>query len=193
MERTYQLPCHLSKAEADELNQESGRIYTQVMVTHWRIYRKKGIWLSQSSAEKLNDDLGRQTILHAHSRDAAQQGFYKACKTTQALRKAGYPEARYPHKRKRFRTTVWKNTGIRIRHGFMLLAKARGLEPIKVKLSGNFASFTSSQVKEVRLYFNRSSQRYEWHIVIAVQAPIPVPGSENVIAIDLGEIHPTVA
>jgi hypothetical protein len=41
---------------------------------------------------------------------------------------------KYPHKRKRFRTTIWKNTGIRVRDGVLLLARARGLEPVRVDL-----------------------------------------------------------
>jgi len=79
--------CRLPKKMADDLNWESGRIYSAVMVEHWRIYRnkcgiafrKKGVWLKQSQAEKLGDlyDADSPRHLHAHSIDAAQQGFYK--------------------------------------------------------------------------------------------------------------------
>ena len=51
--------------------------------------------------------------MHAHTIDAAQQGFYKACVTTRALRKAGFTEAKFPHWTKKFRTTIWKSTGIK--------------------------------------------------------------------------------
>ncbi|NTW97035.1 MAG: hypothetical protein HGB28_00580 [Oscillochloris sp.] len=80
MIRTHILDCHLPRSEADALNRESGRVYTDVLVWHYRIYRRTGHWLSQGAAEKLNDSLS-PTTLHAHSRDAAQQAFYKACKT----------------------------------------------------------------------------------------------------------------
>jgi hypothetical protein len=36
------------------------------------------------AGQKVEDRLGGSTILTAHSRDAAQQGFYKACKTAKA-------------------------------------------------------------------------------------------------------------
>jgi hypothetical protein len=48
-------------------------------VQHYRRYRKQGVWLSQKSGERLEDATGGSSTLHAHSRDAAQQGFYKAC------------------------------------------------------------------------------------------------------------------
>ncbi len=52
--------------------------------------------------------------MHAHSIDAAQQGFYKACKTAKALKRTD-PSAKYPHWTKKFRTTIWKNTAIKRR------------------------------------------------------------------------------
>ncbi len=81
MLRTAQVACALPKVEADALNAESGRIYTDMLVQHFRRYRKQRVWLSQKCGERLEDASGGPTTLHAHSRDAAQQGFYKACKT----------------------------------------------------------------------------------------------------------------
>ena len=80
MIRTQVFPCCLPKIEADALNRESGRVYTETLVWHYRVYRRTGHWLSQGAAEKLGDFLS-DTTLHAHSRDAAQQAFCKACKT----------------------------------------------------------------------------------------------------------------
>jgi hypothetical protein len=72
MIRVQTFPCALAKAEADALNRESGCHYTNTMVWHYRIYRRTGHWLSEGAAQKLEDYLGGATILHAHSRDAAQ-------------------------------------------------------------------------------------------------------------------------
>src|SRR6266545_3116706 len=38
------------KSLLDDCNRESGRIYSQTVADHWRIYRKKDIWISQYSA-----------------------------------------------------------------------------------------------------------------------------------------------
>jgi hypothetical protein len=37
MIRTHSIPCTLPKAEADALNRESGRVYTETLVWHYRI------------------------------------------------------------------------------------------------------------------------------------------------------------
>ena len=74
MLRTIQFACALPKAGADALNAESGRIYTDMLVRHYRLYRKQGVWLAPKTGERLEDALGGPTTLHAHSRDAAQQG-----------------------------------------------------------------------------------------------------------------------
>lgn len=96
MIRTHTLPCTLARAEADALNRESGRVYTETLIWQYRIYRRKGIWLSPGASERLGDFLS-STSLHAHSRDGAQQAFHKACKTAKANRSSG---AKYPHQQK---------------------------------------------------------------------------------------------
>src|SRR5215472_4412930 len=113
MLRTIQFACAIPKAEADALNAESGRIYTDMLVRHYRVYRKQDVWLAPQAGERLEDALGSPTTLHAHSRDAAQQGFYTACKTANACKAAGL-DTKYPYHCKRWRTTVWKTSGIRL-------------------------------------------------------------------------------
>jgi len=50
MIRTHIMPCHLPRVAADALNRASGQVYTRTLVTHYRVYRKKGNkrrqWLS---------------------------------------------------------------------------------------------------------------------------------------------------
>lgn len=175
------------KSILDELNRESGRVYSETMVEHWRVYRKHAVWLSSSGEEKYNDYLHPATILHSHSKDAAQQAFAKAVKTTHALRKAGFPKARFPYKRKFWKTTVWKNTGIRVEQGTALLARARGHEPVRVDLPG---SICGKKFVEARLVYNCKKSHYEWHFVVddGIEPIMKVEGS--IVAVDLGEIHP---
>src|SRR5215469_10088767 len=129
MLRTVQFGCSLPKTDADVLNRESGRIYTDMLVSHYRLYRKQDKWLTRENGERWEDLHGGPTILHAHSRDAAQQGFYKACKTAKACKEAGL-DTKYPYHRKCWRTTIWKQTGIRRKAAMLLLARARGLPPV---------------------------------------------------------------
>jgi hypothetical protein len=95
MLRTVQFGCTLSKDQADALNAESGRVYTDMLVRHYRVSRKQGVWLAPPSSERLEDAMGGPTTLHAHCRDAAQQGFSTACTTAKACQAAGL-DTRYP-------------------------------------------------------------------------------------------------
>jgi len=189
MLRTVQFACPLSKAEADALNAESGRVYTDTLVRHYRVYRKQGVWLAPRNGERLEDALGGPTTLHAHSRDAAQQGFYKACKTARACQQAGL-DTKYPHWRKRWRTTLWKKSGITQNGERVWLARARGVAPVSVLLPPTLVALPATAFLEVRLVWDRAAQHYSWHVVVedGVQ-PLPAPGT-NTAAVDLGEIHP---
>ena len=160
------------------------------MVAHRRIYRKKSVWLSESATTKLSDYITGNTTLHAHSRDAAQQAYFRACKTIRQLRKHGKIDARYPYKRKFYRASVWKNTGIRMRDGVMLLARARGLASVRVALP---TWLLNAQIVEVRLVYNHKARHYDWHVVCDEGHITPEPSGNNVIAVDMGEIHPAAA
>ena len=181
--------CDLDETTASALNRESGRIYTRTLAEHYRIFRKHNLWLSQAQGEKLIDayEAGIPRLLHAHSVDAAQQGFYKACKMARANRHQG---AHYPHKRKYYRTTIWKNTAIRQRGELLLLSLARGLPEIEVNLSGHILDLGAVSFQEMRLVFNKASKHYEWHLVVEDHL-IPERKTEGGIAAgDLGEVHP---
>jgi putative transposase len=190
MLRTVQFVCSLPKLEADALNAESGRVYTNMLVGHYRLYRKQGVWLVPKSGERLEDALGGPTTLHAHSRDAAQQGFYKACKTAKACREVGL-DTKYPHRHKHFRTTIWTSTGVSRKGKQLLLARARGLAPVMVPLPDNVLDLEAPTFLEARLVWDRATRHYGWHLVVEDgRKPDPPPLIDHTAAIDLGEIHP---
>jgi hypothetical protein len=95
MLRPHQFVGCLPKSEADALNAESGRLDTDMLVCHYRVYRRQGVWLRSAHGERWEDTHGGPTTLHAHSRDAAQQGFSTACKTANACRDLGL-DVQYP-------------------------------------------------------------------------------------------------
>jgi putative transposase len=189
MIRTRILPCDLPRTACDALNAASGSVYTGVMVWHWRTYRRKGHWLSERAASRFSDRRGAAP-LHAHSIDAAQQGFYRACAVARALRKAGSPHVRFPYHRRKYRTTAWKNTGIRRRGDSLVLSNGRGNAPIIIPLPVELRD--ALRFLEVRLVYDKLARRHTWHVVHETgKAPKPAPGS-NVVSVDLGEVHPAV-
>jgi putative transposase len=120
------------------------------------------------------------------------RAFYKACKTARACRDVGL-DVKYPHKRKHWRTTIWKAPkGIRVPAGTLLLSRARGFAPIQVRLPNNLLPLAAAAFLEVRLVWDRAARHYTWHLVIEDGTkPTPAPPEEHTAAVDLGEIHPT--
>jgi putative transposase len=188
--RTHILPCALPRPLADTLNLASGRIYTDILIRHWRVVRHQRHWLSEKAATRWSDRCLAVKPLHAHSIDAAQQGFYNACRTTRALRRAGIPEAKFPHWRKRFRTTVWKNTAIKRAGTALTLSGGKAHPPVTLTLPASLAEVL--RVLEVRLVYDRKARRYTWHVVVENGMQPKTPPGDNVVSVDLGEVHPAV-
>ncbi|MCG8353493.1 MAG: transposase, partial [Chloroflexales bacterium] len=97
---------------------------------------------------------------------------------------------KYPHKRKWYRTTIWKSTGLRVRDGRRRLARARGLEPVMVALPPALAEAPPAACVEMRLVYDRGAKRYHWHLVVDDGRRPPVAPGAQTLAADLGEIHP---
>jgi putative transposase len=188
MIRTIIFPCKLPKEQADSLNRESGRIYTETLIEHYRVYRHTGHWLSSGAGERINDSRSG-TFLHAHSRDAAQQGLYKACQSAAASRRAGL-EVYYPHQHRTYRTSIWKNTGIRKREETLLLSLAKGHAPISVTLPSNLRLLAPEAFLEMQLLWDRAGRHYFWHLMVENYLEPAEPPGDQVAGVDLGEIHP---
>lgn len=192
MIRTHIIPCKLNKERADALNLASGRIYSGIVSRHWRLLTQKNLWLSEKSLTKLSDmRLANKNLpMHAHTIDAAQQGFFKACKTTRSLRKAGITDAHFPWRPKKFRTTIWKNTSIKFKAGLLELSTGQGNPKLLIALPVTLHNVL--RFIEVRLVYDLKAHRYYWHVVVENGlAPKPAPGT-NTVSVDPGEIHPAV-
>ena len=189
MVRVHCFRARVARALADALNAESGRVYTDALVRHWRVYRRHRHWLSRKAASKLQDaEFGPAALLHSHSLDAAREGFYSACQTARTCRKQGL-DNKYPFRYKRFRPTTWKNTAIRKDGEALLLSLARGNEPIRVRLPAGLCDLPPDAFREAKLVYDRSGY-YEWHVAVEDgREPEDAPG-DRVVAVDPGEIHP---
>jgi len=179
MIRTKILPCYLHRNQADELNHASGQIYTGVLVAHWRVVRKHDLWLSEKATTRWSD-YRTSAPLHSHSIDAAQQGFVKACKTARALKKLD-STTRYPYHPKRYRTTVWKNTAIRRQKDKLLLSNGAGRPGIEIVIPESLCGVL--RFLEVRLVYDKTACRYNWHIVVENGKQLKVASDSNIVSV----------
>lgn len=106
--------------------------------------------------------------------------------TTHSLRKIGM-SAKFPYRRKVFKTTVWKKDGIRSYGDYVLLSRAKGVAPIKVVLPRELEGkvFTGA-----RLVYVRHKSYYEWHFISEVNAAPEKKTIGSIVSVDSGEIHP---
>lgn len=113
---------NLSKTDGlDDLARLAGELYSRVVVTYWRLLRKKGVFLSQYGMEKLCKTGG----LHAHTSDAIVGNFYGSIKSANVRKKTGCTEAKYPRRRKYFFKITWKSAAIKVKDGFLRLSNGR--------------------------------------------------------------------
>lgn len=189
MIRTHILPCSLENNLAHSLNRASGEAYTTAMVLHWRLFHKKGVWLSEKKHSRVFTAVKGETLLHSQSYQSAVQDFYEACKTAKALQKVD-ASARYPYKRKFYHTTTWKGQCLTIREGTLFLPLARGYVPIGIPLPKRLEHLPMEAVSQVQLVYDIATMQNHWHITVDDHKQPAEAKGNAVLAIDLGEIHP---
>jgi putative transposase len=161
--------------ELDSLLHYSGEVYSDTLVKFWRIVRKKNIWLSCGSMEKLV----QSSFLHAHSTDASIQLFYSSLKSWRERRKND-PTSNPPNNRKYYQTLTYKNSAIKIKDDNLCLANGRGNNPLIIP-NWKFGLPTN-----IRICWN--GKEYEIHAVYLAFAT-DTPKGEKVASVDIGEIH----
>ncbi len=153
MIRTHVFLCSIAKNQVYALNRESGHIFRYI-----------GQWLSNYDIMRLNDSLSVK-IFYVHTRDAAQQAFYKAYKTVRANRGV-MEESRYLHRSKCYCTTIWKSAGIRKRDGKLLLELTREIDMLRGDFLASLVEHPQDEFLEMSLVWNRSRRRYNRYLVV---------------------------
>ena len=164
--------------QMDALARAAGELYSQVVVWFWRTKRHKDLWLNAGQLMRWLTS----ALLHAHSSDAVVQSFCAALASWRVRHKED-PEAKPPHRRKRFYRVQWKATAITLRDGLLRLANARGAAPLVVP----WAWSLPCQVE-----MGWDGTQYELRATYRVEAPPPLEHGE-VAGVDLGEVHLAVA
>ena len=159
------------------LSYEAGEVYSRTLVTFWRIWRKKGVWLSKTSMQKLI----RNTNLHSQTVQGIIDKFYENIRSWRELKKI-MPTAKMPHRRKRFFLIPYKSNAIRVKNGKLMLSNGKKNTPIV--LDWNYPL-----PKTISISFNNG---YRINAVYATAEPEPLIDGET-CGIDLGEIHLAVA
>jgi len=141
--RTRQVRLRLSKSQfhhCQQLSVESAKVWNAVKNFFWRTYRKKGIWLSESSLKRY---VGSRFNLHSQTIQAIVEKFCDNLKTARTLRKDNPDKKcrqslhffRYPYKNKNWFCVHWKKSAIKVAHRDIHLSNGKGRQGIIFKLS----------------------------------------------------------
>ena len=181
MKRPRQVRLRLSKSQfhhCQQLSLESAKVWNAVKNFFWRTYRKKGIWLSESSLKRY---VGSRFNLHSQTIQAIVEKFYTNLKVARILRKEN-PDIRYPYKNKNWFCIHWKGSAIKVDGRLIQLSNGKGRQGIVFKLPVELAD---CQPNTVELIWRNG---YWLSITLEVEGKQQVLGF-NTAAIDMGEIH----
>ena len=169
------------------LQQESARVWNRTKNFFYRTYRKKGLWLSSTSLQKINrsDQLyfDEQFHLHSQSIQSVAQQFTDNLRSASEVRKEN-PDIRYPYKTKKYFRVEWKRKAITVKGRNIHLSNERGNKPLKSRLPRTLANCCPCTVQ---LFWRNGC--YWLSLTIKVDDnEQPVEG-DGVAACDMGEIH----
>ena len=183
MNKTYKLPVSQYDL-ARKLSREAGRIYSKVVSTIFDIKKRKGFWLKEGDMKKLIRLYADSMDLHSQSKQGAVEQYYTALDSYfQALENHDNPKP--PYKTYKFQNVVYKKSAIKLKDGYLRLSNARGVEPLIVDVPD-----ISQSPKYAELIYNNVQDKYFLHIVVDVENKEIEYRNDNVLAVDLGQVHP---
>ncbi|SHJ11916.1 RNA-guided endonuclease InsQ/TnpB family protein [Desulfofundulus thermosubterraneus] len=121
--------------------------------------------------------------LHSQSVQAVVETYFECCERTRKLHEQGNTHWRYPHRRKRFFTVIWKEAAIIHKGRILRLSNGWGKEPLIVKLPKRL---TNTAILQAQLVWHRN--QYWLHVTVEKPALLKVQG-DVCAAIDPGEVH----
>ena len=165
--------------QLDKLAHEVGIVYSQTLVYYRRILRKKGIFLTKTSMQRLM----RNGKLHSQTVQGITDIFYDNLSSYWKLHKKD-ARARLPKRRRWYFVLPYKAAAIRLQEGKLILSNGRGNEPLVIDWGFD------EKPEFVRISFD--GKVYVANAVYTIANPETKQTGETA-GIDLGEIHLAVA
>ncbi len=159
------------------LAHEAGVVYSLCLVTFWRVWRKKHVWLSKYGMQKLI----KNRNLHSQTTQGIIDMFYTNIESWRKARKIN-PNARMPRCRKWYFAIPYKTSAIKLKDGVLTLSNGKGNAPLRF-------DWPYDLPKHLTITFDKG---YRINAIYTMAEP-PIKAYGEACGIDLGEIHPAVA
>ena len=132
--------------------------------------------------------------LHSLSVQTVRRRYFQSWRSYTALKRNGYTDARPPHKRRKHFTHRWLKSAIRFEDNLMgtylFLSMGKEQKRLDIKLPPTFDMSDVEQVVTIDLVFENG--QHSLHMVYRDDAETPDAPGDEVLGVDLGEIHPMV-
>ena len=184
MDKTYII--HVSQkhqTHARELSRYSGRIYSKVVSTIYKLKQNKDIWLSKNNMEKLIRLYAEDFPLHSQSKQGTVQQYYHDLKSFFKNRESN-PQAKPPYRSKKYFKVIYKKSAISYNNNILTLNNGRQGKYLKIKIND-----LKKTPKYAELLYNTYQEKYEVHIVVEVENKHKsYEDNDKILAIDLTTI-----
>ena len=184
---TYIIATAKPTEQLDGINRLGGQIYSKTLSLAFKTHRRKGFWISDAGLKAYLKF--KRYPCQAHSVQAIIDDYCGARRSYFANAKTN-PNAKPPHKTRKFHTFTWRATGISYERGKLRLSMGEGRDPLWIKIDKKFHKKVPA---EVSLVYNRTLKQYEFHATYIMQPKKTKTKSGSAIAVDMGEIHPIVS
>ncbi|MFW6309258.1 MAG: RNA-guided endonuclease InsQ/TnpB family protein, partial [bacterium] len=169
---------------AQKLSRWSGRIYSKVVSTLFKLKKKKDIWLSKNNMEKFIRLYAEEFGLQSQSQQGTVQQYYYNLKSFFKSRKDN-EKAKPPFRRKKYFKVIYKKSAISLKEGYLILSNGRKGKPLRLKVPG-----LKIKPKYAELLYDYNQDKYKVHIVIEIENRQKTYDNDKKLSIDLGQIHP---
>ena len=184
---TYIVATAKPTEQLDAINRLGGCIYSKTLSLAFKTHRRKGFWISDAGLKAYLKF--KRYPCQAHSVQAIIDDYCGARRSYFANRKTN-PNAKPPHKTRKFHTFTWRATGISYNRGKLRLSMGEGRDPLWIKIDKKFHKKVPA---EVSLVYNRTLKQYEFHATYIMQPKRAKSKAGSAVAVDMGEIHPIVS
>ena len=185
--KTYSLSIHPDDQDAvRQLSRCAGRIYSKTVSTIHKLHERKDIWLSKNDMQKLIKLYAENFPLHSQSKQATVEQYYQNLDSFFENRKAD-DTARPPYRTFKYQKVVYKNQAIKHDGDTIRFSNGRKGTPLEIKVK-----HFDAEIKYAEIIYNTYKESYQMHVVVDIESNIRVKDSDEVMAVDLGQIHPMV-
>ena len=201
--RTYRLKISSRKIYS-EICQSSASVWNECLSLMSIYQYERGyphahndFWFDNSCEGWMDKQLTKSQSLHSQSIQAVRKRYFESWQSFFALRKSGNIEnARPPRRKRKYMTTRWLKSAIKFkRHKLsgeyiVVLSRGNGEFPLDIPLPDSFDTSKINSIATIDLCYKYG--KWELHFTYNLESD-DIEVGENIIGVDIGEIHPMVS